>query len=862
MAVCIVRVNELLKRICLDGIQNHLPSDSNGTTVWLQCLVGDRWVSTDQARDRKNEIRAVRFIDDGVGFDSKNLSILHSTKADEDGSRGQFGEGMKMIAAAALREGLGMVIESQNWRATPRVETGSIENTRKGTVDKIEQLAFDIEDFAPTASILGSRTTFATPTQAFIDEVLRLDAKVLDLRTGNRPLFVSEHGSIVSREPGRIFVKGIQVTTDNTLFSYDFHDVKTNRDRNVVVDVNIQRRVSNIISELSDKNLIKSLLQRSVIGEGESEYRHRDTYENSGYYGNIDSKYPALWKKAFEECFGPEACLDTGFEFPSMFDASSVRRIKLPSVIRGQLHKAGVKRDLEAVPDFHTEVLPTSLTLDYGKDAWKEQRMMLDAVQNHLPRDAGGTWVGIQFKTTDGEWHPYKDFANFENSQIEAVKVSDDGRGFDYRLLGLFGSTKDDGYSTGKFGEGLKMLSAAAVRTGVQVILRSRNWMATPRAERHEIDGKTFDQLVFDITTELKKGALDKIQPGILGRYESSSTTFLKPTNALLEEFRAAHQSILAIEKPTPLASSAAGDILALNGGRLYVRDILIPGNHNLQYSYHLSRFDIQSRDRNHLSNHELRSAIAGIWQRTEDGQLIRDYLLQAANAVKGKEVPHDFDIDFLPNDQALWVKTFKETFGSKTAFRDVASQDFNAVHDNQHLRLETITLPSAVCITLGLCRDENGERIPNYQDTLAEANRIEVIHDDKLTQSEFETLRFLREEVYPIVCPGNGCGEVVAYEPRGKFVAAGLSGLPVKINRSTLAGGRGYAADVYIHEIAHNETGASDADAGFRNFLSGACARLTIALLDERRAPATRPEENARASEASAAPDVGLTMH
>jgi hypothetical protein len=144
--------------------------------------------------------------------------------------------------------------------------------------------------------------------------------------------------------------------------------------------------------------------------------------------------------------------------------------------------------------------------------------------------------------------------------------------------------------------------------------------------------------------------------------------------------------------------------------------------------------------------------------------------------------------------------------------------------------------------VTLGRCCDSNGERIPNYEDTLVEANRIEIIHDDKLTQRELDTLRFLREEIYPVVCPGKGYGEVVAYEPRGKFVASGLSGLPVKINRSTLRHGRGFAANVYIHEIAHNETGASDADAAFRNYLSGACSRLTMALIEERAALNTRP--------------------
>jgi len=89
-----------VERICLDGIQNHLPSDSKGEHVWVRCLIDGNWVTLDEARQRKDEIEAVRFADDGVGFDVRNLALLYSTKSEEEGSSGQFGEGMKMMAAA------------------------------------------------------------------------------------------------------------------------------------------------------------------------------------------------------------------------------------------------------------------------------------------------------------------------------------------------------------------------------------------------------------------------------------------------------------------------------------------------------------------------------------------------------------------------------------------------------------------------------------------------------------------------------------------------------------------------------------------------------------------------------------------
>jgi hypothetical protein len=676
-----------------------------------------------------------------------------------------------------------------------------------------------------------------------------MDEKVLALRPNYHPLFTSEHGKIVGTAPGGMFAKGIRVKTENTLFSYDFSDVETNRDRNSFVNFSLYERVRGIWAELDNKRLIKHLLQRSIVTpDGNNTF----TIENDGY-GNITSKYPSLWKKAFEECFGESACLDTGYKFPSVFDGSHIRRIRFPDGIKKQLQLAGVKTDLEAVPDFHSETLPTSLTLAYGGNIWSASRIFLDTVQNHLPRDSGGNWVTIKFKTTAGEWHDYKELSGFKDDQIDAVRVADNGRGFAYPLLGIFGSTKDGGDSSGKFGEGLKMISAAAVKAGMQVIIRSRDWMATPTTEGVEIDGKKFDRLVFQITRELKKGVFARTKFGGLLRYEESATIFVQPSAALLEEFRNAHKNVLAIEDPEPLVKTHAGNIMSLTGGKLYIRDILIPGAHDLQYSYHLPNFDIQSRDRDHVSANDLRPVLANIWSGTKEPEVIKDYLLQATHAATTGRVRLDFDVAFTPQNQAVWVSVFKETFGEAAAYRDVASEEFNEVHENQHLGLTTVTMPTAVCKTLARCRDENGEGIISYQVSLHEANKIEIIPDEALTQRERDELQFLREKICPIIVPDKQPVQVVAFEPRGKIAAAGLSGNPVKINRTTLEE-RAFATNVFIHETAHNETGASDADKAFRDFLSMSCARLAIAMADNGEEKPTPP--------ATATPGIPLAQN
>lgn len=76
----------------MDGVQNHLPSDSGGTKVWVQFLINNKRVSLEEAKLNKKNIQSIRFVDDGVGFDVQNLILLWSSKSQESESRGQFGE--------------------------------------------------------------------------------------------------------------------------------------------------------------------------------------------------------------------------------------------------------------------------------------------------------------------------------------------------------------------------------------------------------------------------------------------------------------------------------------------------------------------------------------------------------------------------------------------------------------------------------------------------------------------------------------------------------------------------------------------------------------------------------------------------
>jgi hypothetical protein len=814
-----------VERICLDGIQNHLPSDSKGEHVWVRCLVGGKWVSLAEAKQRKDEIEAVRFADDGVGFDVKNLTLLYSTKADEKESSGQFGEGMKMMAAAALREGLEPEMESQNWRAKPTSKEVKLYDTRHKKEQGIQQLSFAVQHLAGEPMI-GSRTTFHRPTEVFVDELMQIEKKVLDLRENYRPTFVGSTGEIVDRESGGLFVKGIYVTGKKTLFSYNFEDVETNRDRNTVVSEGVERRIIQIVREISDKRLVKTMLQKSIL--------EPDAVESSYY--NLEAEHPSVWIEGFHEAFGEDAVLDTGFKIPDVFKDNPVNKVKLPSGMVNLLLRAGVKTDREATPDFWDETIPTSLTLEYGKDIWNEERILLDAVQNHLPNDSGGSTIGLRFKTKDGKWRSFSELPDVKDEEIEAVKIYDDGRGYDSRLLGFFYSTKGAGESTGKFGEGLKMLCVVSLRKGVDMTLRSQNWSAKPRALRQEIDGKEIDQLVFDVMHAVKKQEMDDDKE----LYQSSSTTFSNPTPELLQEFRQINKKVLAIEKAKPVERTPNGDVLSLEGGMVYVRELLIPGDHNLLFTYHLPRLEIKNRDRSFVDQQELTPAIAGVWSQAENSEVIKSFLFKAnfeAQKGGGKDKV-EFAMDFTPKDTESWKKIFEEVFGKDTAIRDMRSEDYDAMQQNMHVGLELVSFPSAVYRVLQRLG------LPTYESRLSEMTDVEHIPDEELTAEEkalMEVLTAIDEYL-----PNNKPSEIKVYKRKSadQKVAAGFAdGVNIHLLRETLSDFT-RAADVYVHEKAHHNTGgAQDASSDFRNYLTFALGRMALDQLKKVRPDLVKSE-------------------
>lgn len=884
-----------IDRICLDGFQNHLPHDSKGENSFLQFLVGDKWMDCEEAKLHRDEITKVKFADDGVGFDYTNLYYLHSNKSDDSKSAGQFGEGLKLISMAAVNLGLGMEIQSRNWIAHVEGEDVNLvnnlsdnkEETHKKLVYKV-----DVYDGEP---IKGSRTIFNTPSKEFIDYALKLPEYVLPLSKKNYE-FIGDECSIVSTDvPGRLFVKGIYVKNTNSFFSYNFDEAELTPDRNDFNHFNPDSIINNMIRyDLDDPEIIKSVIANLIeVWKDSNDAYKKDYWEiesnDKRKADEIVSQYMSskmenergarIWREAFEEVSGitlakkqgeekPKIAIKTDYEIPEYLEKNiqQYNLIKLPKAWADYFIKIGIPSDKDILPEYIEDKVYTSIPLEYGEGLWESKKIVIDASQNHLPSDSKGSNIFLRFQTKDEKWHDYREMEKYSDSEIKKIKLLDDGIGYDYKSLGVFASVKDHEKSGGKWGEGIKMLCAAALRSGTKVELRSRDWLAVPDCEEvtlnsGEINEKKVKQLFFKIKTAIpgKEDVLDdKDKPktpeyGYSKDIEKSSTTFIDPSPELIKEFRNIRENVLAFSNIVPLASVGNNHLLSTDNDNLYIKSLLVPGEHLFKYSYNFEDFDIETRDRNVItlssSYEQIRKMLEGITDERVISRIISDAVIYCKRDQNDfLEFVTNFELESGSPQADAWINAYIKLFGENTALRSIKSQDFNSIHQAQHVGLKTVTLPDNIAKAISGIKDSKGRYIPTIIDTTYEAIKNAKPVPNKLLKPEEKELieKLYKYNVFFAIAASNPeefkpISEIRVYDYDDDYFgprAAGFAGKGtedgnvINISRETLMRGIRRSGDVFFHEAGHVYTGAEDADIEFRDFqtrLLAAVAEKTV---------------------------------
>jgi len=294
------------------------------------------------------------------------------------------------------------------------------------------------------------------------------------------------------------------------------------------IDDNLDREVDMILKEISERD---------------SNERGSNEKNVGGTISTAQSRFTGL-KNALRHV------KDTFNYYYEMAISKTLARFLIGSEIDGPLQYKAPERWTNTDNDnlVHENIIrvETSITLDTRKDSWGLERIALDTVSNHLPEDCGGTSVCIEY-LQDDIWTD-RESISLERD-VDAIRVKDDGLGFDHRLLEILYSTKtDQKRAVGQFGEGIKLVSAACIRNGINIEYHSRDWSARPYTTEEVIgittivDGKPFieDRTIQRLCFEKRIG---------LPKFNGSETIFYNPSLDLVAEFYALPDTLLALNK-------------------------------------------------------------------------------------------------------------------------------------------------------------------------------------------------------------------------------------------------------------------------------------------------------------------------
>lgn len=206
-------------------------------------------------------------------------TIGAGTKADDQGTVGQFGEGAKLAALVACRNGWDLTFTSKMGRLSfeliPDPDLGM--RILHARIDPSETAEGLVVDFIATSDLPNFDKNYLEYTSKNFSTSYPLD---------------NDLGYINS-----IFVKGIRVcdTPKDSLYSWNFHTVKINRDRSVVDSASL---TSAFLRALDDCSHVYPEILEKMLSDGEA----HDFWESSVLWGpytsptlKVSNAFAHLW---------------------------------------------------------------------------------------------------------------------------------------------------------------------------------------------------------------------------------------------------------------------------------------------------------------------------------------------------------------------------------------------------------------------------------------------------------------------------------------------------------------------------------------------------------------------------------------
>lgn len=216
----------------------------------------------------------------GARLDPATLVLGRSSKADDDGAIGQFGEGYKLALVVLARCGLSVVVEndSREWRP----------EFRKSKQFGIETM--HIIDSAMEEGIDGLRFVIRglndDHQQSIKDSCLLMQEPMDDA-------VETYMGRLLPSRPGKLYVGGLYVCDTDMEFGYDFkpEHVTLERDRSTISGWDLKWKTKELLFLTGRMDDVAEMMER---GAKDTEYAHYNAPEmvKDACYRHFQKKYP------------------------------------------------------------------------------------------------------------------------------------------------------------------------------------------------------------------------------------------------------------------------------------------------------------------------------------------------------------------------------------------------------------------------------------------------------------------------------------------------------------------------------------------------------------------------------------------
>ncbi len=321
------------ERVVFDAICNHFPEDCIGSW-YIVAFVQDGVYVDFREYDPAKPVEKICFFDDGIGYDYIHTVLRHSNKADRETQTGKFGEGLKMISAAALRHDINIEFGSLDWTARPTSKKFFLKQEKKEVDLLCQEITTGYRQWK------GSYTCIHAPSTEIIKTVCSFTERIIDFREDlcGQELqdLTSTHTVFMPKErfAGELFVKKIKYYLEKPLyFTYQITgadaDLLLSPDRDHVLENNLRHIIKKIILNLNNTDLIAQLI----------DVHTPDCVEKSVYAYKTDSPvHPEQWRKAFYSIYGHKAVLAENFH-PHINEDAKNKGFKVVKGISSGLHE-------------------------------------------------------------------------------------------------------------------------------------------------------------------------------------------------------------------------------------------------------------------------------------------------------------------------------------------------------------------------------------------------------------------------------------------------------------------------------------------------------------------------------------------